>query len=127
MRRGCIVRSDDKRAPPRFIAHLLGDPAQKRSAPEGGSADRSTKHEYDDEATLVRRRFVRESTESRISGMLNDLDPGIPAPRVWSASSCPWHPVRRRGPRTQTPPARRRRPRRQLWRCSARPVSATFT
>jgi polyphosphate kinase len=57
-----IVRSDDKeRARLNVIAHLLRSiPYEKIKRPKVKLPDRSRKHAYDDEATLARRRFVRE-------------------------------------------------------------------
>ena len=57
-----IVKSDDKRrARLNVIAHLLRSiPHKKISRPKVKLPDRSRKHAYDDEATLGRRRFVRE-------------------------------------------------------------------
>ncbi len=57
-----IVRSDDKeRARLNVIAHLLRSiPHKKIKRPKVKLPDRSRKHAYDDEATLARRRFVRE-------------------------------------------------------------------
>ncbi|HEY1912575.1 MAG TPA: polyphosphate kinase 2, partial [Vicinamibacterales bacterium] len=58
-----IVRSDDKRrARLNVIAHLLRSiPHKKLKRPKVKLPDRSRKHAYDDEATLARRRFVRET------------------------------------------------------------------
>jgi polyphosphate kinase 2 len=57
-----IVRSDDKRrARLNVIAHLLETiPHKKIKRPKVKLPDRSKKHAYDDEATLARRRFVRQ-------------------------------------------------------------------
>ena len=57
-----IVRSDDKRrARLNAIAHILDRiPHKKIKRPKVKLPDRSRKHAYDDEATLARRRFVRE-------------------------------------------------------------------
>ena len=57
-----IVRSDDKRrARLNVIAHLLKPiPHKKIKRPKVKLPDRSRKHAYDDEATLARRRFVRD-------------------------------------------------------------------
>jgi polyphosphate kinase 2 len=57
-----IVRSDDKRrARLNVIAHLLkAIPHKKIKRPKVKLPDRSRKHAYDDEATLARRRFVRD-------------------------------------------------------------------
>jgi polyphosphate kinase 2 len=57
-----IVRSDDKRrARLNTIAHVLDViPYKKIKRPKIKLPDRSRKHEYDDEASLARRRFVRE-------------------------------------------------------------------
>jgi len=57
-----IVRSDDKRrARLNVIAHLLQSiPHKKIKRPKVKLPDRSRKHAYDDEATLARRRFVRD-------------------------------------------------------------------
>ena len=57
-----IVRSDDKRrARLNVIAHILDTiPHKKIKRPKVKLPDRSRKHAYDDEATLARRRFVRE-------------------------------------------------------------------
>jgi polyphosphate kinase len=57
-----IVRSDDKRrARLNTIAHLLQSvPHKKIKRPKVDLPDRSRKHAYDDEATLARRRFVRD-------------------------------------------------------------------
>jgi polyphosphate kinase 2 (PPK2 family) len=57
-----IVRSDDKRrARLNTIAHILDVvPHKKIKRPKIKLPDRSRKHAYDDEATLARRRFVRE-------------------------------------------------------------------
>jgi polyphosphate kinase 2 (PPK2 family) len=57
-----IVRSDDKRrARLNVIAHLLQSiPHKKIKRPKVKLPDRSRKHAYDDEATLARRKFVRE-------------------------------------------------------------------
>ena len=57
-----IVRSDDKRrARLNVITHLLKTiPHKKTKRPKVKLPDRSRKHAYDDEATLARRRFVRE-------------------------------------------------------------------
>ncbi len=57
-----IVRSDDKkRARLNVIAHLLSMiPYKKIKRPKVKLPDRSRKHAYNDEATLTRRRFVRE-------------------------------------------------------------------
>jgi polyphosphate kinase 2 (PPK2 family) len=57
-----IVRSDDKRrARLNVIAHLLqAIPHKKIKHPKEKLPDRSRKHAYDDEATLARRRFVRD-------------------------------------------------------------------
>ena len=57
-----IVRSDDKRrARLNAIAHLLKSiPHKKIKRPKVKLPDRSRKHAYNDEATLARRRFVRE-------------------------------------------------------------------
>jgi hypothetical protein len=57
-----IVRSDDKRrARLNTIAHLLQSvPHKKIKRPKVKLPDRSRKHAYDDEATLARRRFVRD-------------------------------------------------------------------
>ncbi|MCM3882019.1 MAG: polyphosphate kinase 2 [Vicinamibacterales bacterium] len=57
-----IVRSDDKRrARLNCIAHLLkAIPHQKIKRPKVKLPDRSRKHAYNDEATLARRKFVRE-------------------------------------------------------------------
>jgi polyphosphate kinase len=57
-----IVRSDDKRrARLNTIAHLLSAiPYKKIKHPKVKLPDRSRKHAYDDEATLARRKFVRE-------------------------------------------------------------------
>jgi polyphosphate kinase 2 len=57
-----IVRSDDKRrARLNVIAHLLQTiPHKKVKRPKVKLPDRSRKHAYDDEATLARRRFVRD-------------------------------------------------------------------
>ena len=57
-----IVRSDDKRrARLNAIAHLLQSiPYKKIKRPKVKLPDRSRKHAYNDEATLARRRFVRE-------------------------------------------------------------------
>jgi polyphosphate kinase 2 len=57
-----IVRSDDKRrARLNVIAHLLETiPHKKIKRPKVKLPDRSRKHAYDDEATLARRRFVRQ-------------------------------------------------------------------
>ena len=57
-----IVRSDDKRrARLNAIAHLLkAIPHKKIKRPKVKLPDRSQKHAYNDEATLARRRFVRE-------------------------------------------------------------------
>jgi polyphosphate kinase 2 (PPK2 family) len=57
-----IVRSDDKRrARLNTIAHLLRlIPHKKIKRPTVKLPDRSRKHAYDDEATLARRRFVRD-------------------------------------------------------------------
>jgi polyphosphate kinase 2 (PPK2 family) len=57
-----IVRSDDKRrARLNTIAHVLDViPYKKIKRPKIKLPDRSRKHAYDDEATLARRRFVRE-------------------------------------------------------------------
>jgi polyphosphate kinase 2 len=57
-----IVRSDDKkRARLNTIAHLLKlIPYKKVDHPKVKLPDRSKKHAYDDEATLVKRRFVPE-------------------------------------------------------------------
>jgi polyphosphate kinase len=57
-----IVRSDDKRrARLNVIAHLLKTiPHKTLKRPKVKLPDRSRKHEYDDEKTLARRRFVRE-------------------------------------------------------------------
>ncbi|HEY2152187.1 MAG TPA: polyphosphate kinase 2 [Vicinamibacterales bacterium] len=58
-----IVRSDDKRrARLNVIAHILRSiPHKKLKRPKVKLPDRSRKHAYDDEATLARRRFVRET------------------------------------------------------------------
>ena len=57
-----IVRSDDKRrARLNVIAHLLETiPHKKIKRPKVKLPNRSKKHAYDDEATLARRRFVRQ-------------------------------------------------------------------
>jgi len=57
-----VVRSDDKRrARLNVIAHLLETiPHKKIKRPKVKLPDRSRKHAYDDEATLARRRFVRD-------------------------------------------------------------------
>jgi polyphosphate kinase len=57
-----IVRSDDKkRARLNCIAHLLKQiPYKKIDRAKVRLPDRSKKHAYDDEATLVRRKFVAE-------------------------------------------------------------------
>jgi polyphosphate kinase len=57
-----VVRSDDKRrARLNVIAHLLETiPHKKIKHPKVKLPDRSRKHAYDDEATLARRKFVRE-------------------------------------------------------------------
>ena len=57
-----VVRSDDKRrARLNVIAHLLqAIPHKKIKRPKVKLPDRSRKHAYDDEATLARRRFVRD-------------------------------------------------------------------
>jgi polyphosphate kinase len=57
-----IVRSDDKkRARLNVIAHLLKQiPHKKIDRPNIKLPDRSKKHAYDDEATLVKRKFVPE-------------------------------------------------------------------
>jgi polyphosphate kinase len=57
-----IVRSDDKkRARLNVIAHLLKQiPHKKIDRPKIKLPDRSKKHAYDDEATLVKRKFVPE-------------------------------------------------------------------
>jgi polyphosphate kinase 2 len=57
-----IVRSDDKqRARLNVIAHVLRTiPHKKVKRPKVTLPSRSTKHAYDDEATLARRRFVNE-------------------------------------------------------------------
>jgi polyphosphate kinase 2 len=57
-----VVRSDDKRrARLNVIAHLLDSiPHKKIKRPKVELPDRSKKHAYDDQATLERRRFVRE-------------------------------------------------------------------
>jgi polyphosphate kinase len=57
-----IVRSDDKkRARLNTIAHLLKlIPHKKIKRPKVHLPDRSTKHAYDDEKTIARRRFVPE-------------------------------------------------------------------
>jgi polyphosphate kinase 2 len=57
-----VVRSDDKkRARLNCIAHLLTRIPYKRiDRPKVKLPDRSKKHAYDDEATLKRRKFVRE-------------------------------------------------------------------
>jgi len=57
-----IVRSDDKkRARLNCIAHLLEQiPHKKIKHPKVKLPDRSKKHAYDDEATIARRKFVRE-------------------------------------------------------------------
>jgi polyphosphate kinase 2 len=57
-----IVRSDDKqRARLNVIAHVLRTiPHKKVKRPKVTLPSRSTKHAYDDEATLARRKFVRE-------------------------------------------------------------------
>jgi polyphosphate kinase 2 len=57
-----IVRSDDKRrARLNCIAHLLkAIPHKKIERPKVKLPDRSRKHAYNDEATLARRKFVRE-------------------------------------------------------------------
>ncbi len=57
-----IVRSDDKRrARLNAIAHILkAIPHKKINRPTVKLPDRSRKHAYDDEATLARRKFVRE-------------------------------------------------------------------
>ena len=57
-----IVRSDDKRrARLNVITHLLRTiPYKKVDRPKVKLPDRSKKHAYDDEATIARRRFVRE-------------------------------------------------------------------
>ena len=57
-----ILRSDDKkRARLNVIAHLLQTiPHKKIKRPKVKLPDRSRKHAYDDEATLARRRFVRD-------------------------------------------------------------------
>ena len=57
-----IVRSDDKkRARLNTIAHLLKlIPYKKINRPKVHLPDRSRKHEYDDEKTLARRKFVPE-------------------------------------------------------------------
>jgi polyphosphate kinase 2 len=58
-----IVRSDDKRrARLNVIAHILDTiPHKKIKRPAVKLPDRSRKHAYDDEATLSRRRFVRDA------------------------------------------------------------------
>ena len=57
-----IVRSDDKRrARLNVIVHLLKTiPSKKIDRQKVKLPNRSTKHAYDDEATLARRKFVRE-------------------------------------------------------------------
>ncbi len=57
-----IVRSDDKRtARLNTIAHLLDQiPYKKVKRPKVKLPDRSTKGAYNDEATIARRRFVRQ-------------------------------------------------------------------
>jgi len=57
-----VVRSDDKRrARLNCIAHLLKSiPHKKIKRPKVKLPNRSHKHAYNDEATLARRRFVRE-------------------------------------------------------------------
>ena len=57
-----VVRSDDKRrARLNVIAHLLETiPHKTVKRPKVKLPDRSRKHAYDDEATLARRRFVRD-------------------------------------------------------------------
>ena len=57
-----ILRSDDKkRARLNGIAHILSQvPYKKIKRPKVKLPDRSRKHAYDDEATLARRRFVRD-------------------------------------------------------------------
>jgi polyphosphate kinase len=57
-----IVRSDDKRsARLNAIAHILkAIPHKKIKRPKVKLPDRSRKHAYNDEATLARRKFVRE-------------------------------------------------------------------
>ena len=57
-----VVRSDDKRrARLNVIAHILDTiPHKKIKRPKVKLPDRSRKHEYDDQKTLAKRRFVRE-------------------------------------------------------------------
>ena len=57
-----IVRSDDKkRARLNTIAHILKlIPHKKVDKPKVKLPPRSKKHEYDDEASIARRRFVPE-------------------------------------------------------------------
>jgi len=57
-----IVRSDDKRrARLNTIAHILkAIPHKKIDRPKVKLPKRSTKHAYDDEATLAKRRFVSD-------------------------------------------------------------------
>jgi hypothetical protein len=57
-----IVRSDDKkRARLNLISHLLKlIPHKKVDRPKVKLPNRSRKHEYDDEATIAKRRFVPE-------------------------------------------------------------------
>jgi polyphosphate kinase 2 len=57
-----LVRSDDKkRARLNIIAHLLDQvPHKKIDRPKVKLPKRSKKHAYDDEASIARRRFVRE-------------------------------------------------------------------
>jgi polyphosphate kinase len=57
-----IIRSDDKRrARLNTIAHILKTiPYKKIERPKVKLPDRSRKHAYNDEATLARRRFVKE-------------------------------------------------------------------
>jgi polyphosphate kinase 2 len=57
-----VVRSDDKkRARLNTIAHLLSEiPYKKIKRPKVKLPARSNKHEYDDEATMAKRRFIQE-------------------------------------------------------------------
>jgi polyphosphate kinase 2 len=58
-----IVRSDDKkRARLNTLAHILEQiPHKKLDRPKTKLPDRSNKHKYDDEATMAKRRFIKET------------------------------------------------------------------
>jgi len=58
-----VVRSDDKRrARLNVITHILETiPYKKIKRPKVELPERSRKHEYDDQATLAKRRFVRDA------------------------------------------------------------------